>query len=227
MSFEIKMLTGQIKVVTGLHIGSGNNEMHIGGTDNPVIKVAKGNSSEPYIPGSSLKGKLRSLLYLYTGSSETNTAEIIAKLFGISADDKKNKNKIEEIKTTRLSFWDCFLTDAWRKNIEDRSIGFTEVKMENTINRITGTAEHPRNTERVIPETEFDFKLTIKVFDDEDLLDVILGTMKLLEMDSLGGSGSRGYGKIKFENLQLDNLSVQDKFEAIKPFEKRFIEEQE
>jgi len=220
MSFEIKMLTGQIKVITGLHIGSGNTEMHIGGTDNPVIKTAKGTSSEPYIPGSSLKGKLRSLLELYTGSDEKNPAEIIAKLFGVSADDKSNK--VEEIKTTRLSFWDCFLTDAWRENIKDRQIAFTEVKMENTIDRVTGRA-NPRNTERVIPDTEFDFKLTIKVFDDEDLLDVILGTIKLLEMDSLGGSGSRGYGKVKFNNLQLDGISVQDKFDAIKPFEERFI----
>ncbi len=214
MSFTIKMLTGKIKTVTGLHIGSGNSEMHIGGTDNPVIK----NGSEPYIPGSSLKGKLRSLLCLYTGDANS---EIVAKLFGVSADDKTNKAEL--IKTTRLSFWDCFITEEWRKNIIDKQAGFTEVKMENTIDRATGTSNNLRNTERVIPETEFDFKLTLKVFDDEDVLPVVLGTMKLLEMDSLGGSGSRGYGKIKFIDLKIDDTDIQGDFDAVKPFEKRFI----
>ena len=52
--------SGQIELVSGLHIGSGNAEMHIGGTDNPVIKNPVTN--QPYIPGSSLKGKMRSLL---------------------------------------------------------------------------------------------------------------------------------------------------------------------
>lgn len=214
MSFNMKMITGKIKVVTGLHIGSGNTEMHIGGTDNPVIK----NGSEPYIPGSSLKGKLRSLLCLYTGDANS---EIVAKLFGVSADDKTNKAEL--IKTTRLSFWDCFITEEWRKNIIDKQAGFTEVKMENTIDRATGTSNNLRNTERVIPETEFDFKLTLKVFDDEDVLPVVLGTMKLLEMDSLGGSGSRGYGKIKFIDLKIDDTDIQGDFDAVKPFEKRFI----
>ena len=78
MKFEMKMITGKIKVVTGLHIGSGNTEMHIGGTDNPVIKNAVTN--EPYIPGSSLKGKMRSLLRLYEGKEDNGEKVVI--LFG-------------------------------------------------------------------------------------------------------------------------------------------------
>lgn len=218
MTFKISTLTGKIKVVTGLHIGSGNTEMHIGGTDNPVIKNPVTN--EPFIPGSSLKGKMRSLLELYTGSTDEKQAEIIAKLFGVKVGDEKNNAK--EIGTTRLSFWDCFLTDDWRKKIKDQNLMFTEVKMENTINRLSGTAEHPRNTERVLPDSEFEFKISVKVFDDENLLDVILGTMKLLEMDSLGGSGSRGYGKIKFEDLKFDGVDVQSKLDEKKPFETKF-----
>lgn len=218
MTFKISTLTGKIKVVTGLHIGSGNTEMHIGGTDNPVIKNAVTN--EPYIPGSSLKGKMRSLLELYTGSTDEKQSEIIAKLFGVKAKDKVND--AEKIGTTRLSFWDCFLTDDWRKKIKDQNLMFTEVKMENTINRLSGTAENPRNTERVLPDSEFEFKISVKVFDDENLLDVILGTMKLLEMDSLGGSGSRGYGKIKFEDLKFDGVDVQSKLDEKKPFETKF-----
>ncbi len=216
MSFEMKLLTGTIKVITGLHIGSGNTEMHIGGTDNPVIKYKINTTTEPYIPGSSLKGKMRSLLSLYLGNDNHET---VAKLFGISSKDD-NQNKVEDIKTTRLSFWDCFISEQCRQNAIDNQTPLTEIKMENTINRITGTAEHPRNTERVIPGTEFDFKLTIKVFDDEDLLSDILKAMKLLELDSLGGSGSRGYGKIKFENLSLNGQDKQKEFDAIEPFKK-------
>lgn len=218
MNFKMQVITGQIKVITGMHIGTGNTEMHIGGTDNPVIK----NGSEPYIPGSSIKGKLRSLLSLYTGSTDNKDTEIVAKLFGIGAGDK-NEQDIKTIKTARLSFWDCFISENWRQKILDKQMSFTEIKMENTIDRGTGTAKNPRNTERVIPGTEFDFKLTIKVFDNENLLPAVLGSMKLLEMDSLGGSGSRGYGKIKFENLKIDGQDIQNDLDNITPFENRFI----
>ncbi len=214
MSFEIQMITGKIKVVTGLHIGSGNTEMHIGGTDNPVIKNAVTN--EPYIPGSSLKGKMRSLLRLYMGDDDKN--EKVVKLFGSPADGSKT-----EVKPSCLSFWDCFLTSEWKDTIKNKQMLLTEVKMENLIDRISGTATHPRNTERVLPGSEFEFNLTVKKYDDEDVLPIVLGTMRLLEMDALGGSGSRGYGRIKFEELQLDGKDIQTTFEAIKPFEKRFV----
>lgn len=216
MTFEMKMITGKIKVVTGLHIGSGNTEMHIGGTDNPVIKNAVTN--EPYIPGSSLKGKMRSLLRLYKGGAIDDTD--VAKLFGVEAEDKKNK--VENIKPARLSFWDCFLTEEWKKEIDKKQMLYTEVKMENTIDRGSGTATNPRNTERVLPGSTFDFKLTVKQYDDEDVLPLVLGTMKLLEMDALGGSGSRGYGRVKFEELKLDGKDIQSDLDSIKPFENRF-----
>lgn len=211
MNFKMKMMSGKIKVVTGLHIGSGETEMHIGGTDNPVIKNAATN--EPYIPGSSLKGKMRSLLRLYTGGDDSN--ETVVKLFGAPSDGDKDK-----VKPSLLSFWDCFLTEDW-KNKRDRN--FTEVKMENTIDRVSGTALNPRNTERVLPTAEFDFKLTIKEYDGEDVSDIVLGTMKLLEMDALGGSGSRGYGRIKFEDMKIDDKDVQSQLDALKPFETRFV----
>lgn len=209
MNFEMKLIEGKIKVVTGLHIGSGNTEMHIGGTDNPVIKNAVTN--EPYIPGSSLKGKMRSLLRLYTGGDDSK--EIVAKLFGAGG-DKKNA------KPSCLSFWDCFLTEDWKKK-QDKM--YTEVKLENTISHETGTSNNLRNTERVLPSAEFDFKLTVKTYDGEDVLPVVLGVMKLLEMDALGGSGSRGYGKIKFENLTVDGKDIQADLDKIEPFKERFV----
>lgn len=212
MKFEMKMITGKIKVVTGLHIGSGNTEMHIGGTDNPVIKNAVTN--EPYIPGSSLKGKMRSLLRLYEGKEDNG--EKVVKLFGSPAGS-------DTVKPAYLSFWDCFLTEEWKKIIDKKQMLYTEVKMENSIDRMTGTATNPRNTERVLPGSEFDFKLTVKQYDDEDVLKTVLGTMKLLEMDALGGSGSRGYGRIEFKELKLDGKNIQPELDSIKPFENRFI----
>lgn len=212
MKFEMKMITGKIKVVTGLHIGSGNTEMHIGGTDNPVIKNAVTN--EPYIPGSSLKGKMRSLLRLYEGKEDNG--EKVVKLFGSPAGS-------DTVKPACLSFWDCFLIEEWKKIIDKKQMLYTEVKMENSIDRTTGTATNPRNTERVLPGSEFDFKLTVKQYDDEDILKTVLGTMKLLEMDALGGSGSRGYGRIEFKELKLDGKDIQSELDSIKPFENRFI----
>lgn len=218
MSFEIKKITGTIKVVTGLHIGAGDSEMHIGGTDNPVVKNPL--NGEPYIPGSSLKGKMRSLLGVYTGGGDND--KTVAQLFGIASTD--NVNKAEEIGVSRLSFWDCFLSDDWRKKLKDEQISFTEIKMENSIDRSKGVATNPRNTERVLPGSEFDFNLSLKVFDgDPDMLDIVLGAMKLLETDSLGGSGSRGYGRVKFENLKVNGEDIQPRFEGISPFEKRFL----
>ena len=99
---------------------------------------------------------------------------------------------------------------------------FTEVKSENCINRIAGTAEHPRQTERVPAGAEFDFKLTVKEFDGDEkaLLDTLLQGLKLLEWDRLGGSGSRGYGKVKFEAVCLNGESIDDLFNTIHPFAK-------
>jgi CRISPR-associated protein Csm3 len=62
---KISVIQGTIELKTGLHIGGGDTEMHIGGTDNPVVKHP--HTNEPYIPGSSLKGKIRSLLELKYG----------------------------------------------------------------------------------------------------------------------------------------------------------------
>lgn len=209
MTFNMKLITGKIKVVTGLHIGAGESEMHIGGTDNPVIKTA---DNEPYIPGSSLKGKMRSLLRLYLGGDDSD--DRVVQLFGVGASsDKKN------VKPSCLSFWDCFLTPDCKTKLNK---AYTEIKLENTIDRFSGTSNNLRNTERVLPGAEFDFKLTVKTYDGEDVLPKVLGTMKLLEMDALGGSGSRGYGKIKFTDLKIDGQDIQSELDSIKPFENRF-----
>lgn len=230
---NIKEIKGKIKLLTGLHIGAGDTEMRIGGTDNPVIKHPVTN--EPYIPGSSLKGKIRTLLELRSGllvKAETNGKPLSAKaLQKLDGEERKEALRIlklfgtsgaeaeEEVGPTRVSFSDCFITEECRKEVKEGKKVLTEVKAENTINRIKGTAEHPRFIERVPAGIEFEFRVTLKEFEEDkdlNLEELLLEGMKLLEMDSLGGCGSRGYGKIKFE---LEGEWA-EKFEKINPFKK-------
>lgn len=128
-----------------------------------------------------------------------------------------------ELGPTRLSFWDAPLKPEWVRRIKDDNLLLTEVKTENRIDRIRGVAEHPRQTERVPAGALFEFRLSIKVLnidrnDGADLRRVVLQGMRLLELDSLGGSGSRGYGKVKFRDLQLDGRDIQAEFDQIDPF---------
>lgn len=231
----ITTITASLELLTGLRIGAGDSEMHIGGVDNTVIKHPI--TQVPYIPGSSLKGKIRSLLEWRSGEvkegplgakdyqSAANKAEVkrILQLFGIGGGDLKDDADLAKaIGPTRLSFWDCRLNEVWEKQVRDDNQMLTEVKSENRINRISGVAEHPRNTERVPAGAKFDFRLSFKKLDGDgdDLLQTVLAGLKLLELDSLGGSGSRGYGKIKFNGITIDGSDKQAEFDAIQPFGK-------
>ena len=228
--FNIIELSGTIVLLSGLHIGAGDSEMRIGGTDNPVIKHP--HTQEPYIPGSSLKGKIRALLEMRSGlmvktagnplgvkdlkglSGEQKTiCESILKLFGASGADEEDTFSPGP---SRASFADSPLDMEWKKNAQLEHLPFTEVKSENSINRIQGTAINPRFTERVPAGARFSFCITIKILDkNENLENLLLEGMKLLEMDSLGGSGSRGYGHVKFE---FNSPDYQKKFDDITPF---------
>lgn len=228
---RIKKLEGTITLKSGLHIGSGNMEMHIGGTDSPVIKHP--HTLEPYIPGSSLKGKVRSLLEMASGlmiqtgggvvstkilgtlyGDDKNKAESIIKIFGSGGDDKGEETGLGP---TRVSFSDCYLDETWKRQSQANRWQLTEVKSENSINRIKGTAENPRFIERVPEGTQFEFRLSFKVLDegDEKLFDLLLEGLKLLELDALGGSGSRGYGRIEFK---FTDEGIQQKFKSLDPF---------
>lgn len=228
----LRKLTGQIELVSGLHIGSGNTEMHIGGTDNPIIKNPA--NGQPYIPGSSLKGKMRSLLewelgvvgvtegkplgFRHIGQPGVDDARAkrLLKLFGGAPEGgDRHQELVEEIGPTRLAFWDAPLCAHWVDDMRSRSLPLTETKMENMIDRIRGVAEHPRNTERVPAGARFEFALTIRVHDDEDLLTDVYRGIRLVEYTGLGGSGSRGYGKLRFTDLKLDGALVQDTYERI------------
>ncbi len=229
----ITTITATLELVSGLRIGAGDSEMRIGGVDNTVMRHP--HTQAPYIPGSSLKGKMRSLLEWRSGavkeeplgwkdlqsSTEGTKAEIkrILQLFGISGDAKLGKEMLE-LGPSRLSFWDCNLQEDWLQGIRENNQMLTEVKSENRINRISGVAEHPRQTERVPAGARFDFRLSVKRLagDGKELLDTVLQGLKLLEMDSIGGSGSRGYGKVKFVGLAIDGQDRQADFDKVQAF---------
>jgi len=199
----IKEIKGQIKLITGLHIGAGNDEVHIGGIDSAVVKDAYGN---PYIPGSSLKGKIRSLLELSEGSTTGNPSDrvnyphsLIPIVFG---DMSKNSQEF-----TRVLFRDAFLSKESIDMLSSDSILPTEEKSENSIDRIKGVANYPRKIERVIAGMVFDFSIALRILDTDNegqFKDLLKKGFEMLEADALGGSGSRGYGKVKFENLTYD-----------------------
>lgn len=229
---SIKIIQAKLVCLTGLHIGAGSEEMHIGGVDNPVIKnPADGN---PYIPGSSIKGKMRSLMEWRSGqvqekplcwqdwkNSEDKKVFTILQLFGAGGSSNLSSSEAELLGPARLAFWDCTLNKKWLKDKAIKlNLPIFEVKYENVINRITGVAQHPRQTERVVPGASFDFTLSVKCFDNdgERFVEEALKGMKLLELDGLGGSLSRGYGKVGFEAVRIDGVDISDRFDSINPF---------
>lgn len=229
---DITEITGTLIVKTGLRIGAGDTEMRIGGVDNPILKHP--HTLEPYIPGSSLKGKVRSLLEMKSGlmgktggeplkikdldgleDGKKAEATNILKLFGAGGAEAE-QIAAQDIGPTRVSFADCPLDTKWRDKALREGLAFTEVKSENLINRIQGVAQHPRFTERVPAGAEFAFTVTLKILDQDgrDLEDLLLLGLKLLTLDALGGSGSRGYGRVE---LKL-NEPYQSRLDSIQPF---------
>ena len=212
------ILRGKFECLTGLHIGGSKEKLDIGGVDSPVVRDPR--TRYPYVPGSSLKGKLRSLLEFGTGNvaqdGEVSKAIDIVRLFGIGADEKnrdpKNKKFVPELEfigPTRLVVRDChpdkYTTDFWEKM--DSDLQFTEIKSENGINRITSAA-NPRFVERVAAGSRFEFEMVysvLKIKDDEafestanDDISNIRMSLLMLEHNFIGKSGSRGYGRVKF-----------------------------
>ncbi len=231
---KIVTISGNIRLLSGLHIGGGDAVMKIGGIDREVIKHPV--TGKPYIPGSSLKGKVRSLLEWreglvgynegkptdatrnYDENSEVKQKAVrIAKLFG-NGKTVDNDEMAKELGVTRVRFADASLTPEFAQKTRSE---LSEVKFENSIDRITSRASNPRQTERVPSGTVFDFEISLKRLegDGDELAELLLRGLRLLEMDALGGSGSRGYGRVKFENITMDGEDVQARFETIEPFE--------
>ena len=218
-----KKIVGKIVVKTGLHIGAGNDRVEIGGMDNPIIRNPL--NREPYIPGSSLKGKMRSLLEWKLGKITTEGKNPgqpcscgkancqICRVFG-SANNSRGGDEALNKGPTRLIVRDAVLSEGDRA-LFNQGKPIVEEKSENSLNRITAEA-NPRPIERVVPGVTFDFEMSYRVLDmgdggtvDEKMFkDVVLLGLKLLKDDYLGGGGSRGNGQIDFEDLKDENGNV-------------------
>ena len=221
------ILSGDLHCETGLHIGAGKGSLEIGGADNPVVKDAFG---LPYIPGSSLRGRIRSLLENALGMNAPAELVYLSKRRGQEVrihqsdrpDDEicllfgRNPGRMERVdgealeartaSPARLAIYDAPLdtdsiTAQMRENLDDE---ITEVKSENAIDRITAQA-NPRTLERVPAGARFRVRMVLDVLCDEDkaLAARVLEGLRLLEDDALGGGGSRGSGRVRFANLTL------------------------
>ena len=197
-------------VRTGMHIGASGAFSAIGAVDSPVVRDTL--TGNPIVPGSSLKGKLRTLLARsFSGDIEhmpdfKNDEAPILRLFG-SADP---------VRAARLQFADCFVNNKEQM----KAVGLTEVKFENAINRINSVA-NPRQIERV--NIVYEFSGTSEA--EKDLALLAKG-MKLLQLDYLGGHGSRGSGRVSFTNFRLtgvacdaDTASLTGHFEEVANYE--------
>ena len=220
--FASKSVRGKIVVETGLHIGGDTKSIEIGGMDNPIIRNPS--TMEPYIPGSSIKGKMRSLFELTTGKYGPNGEPCncgkadcpVCKVFG--AANNTSEEEARRRGPTRLIVRDAFLTKEYGKRFFDGDV-IIEEKNENAISRITAKA-NPRPLERVLPGVEFDFEFVYRMFDEGDealFQTVVVKAMKLLERDYLGGGGSRGSGRIRFEDIVVTTCrdGMDDKVESL------------
>ena len=221
------ILEGEMHCETGLHVGAGKGSLEIGGADNPVVKDAHG---RPYVPGSTLRGRIRALLEQSTGMAVPSELVFISKrkgqevrihqsdrpddeiciLFGRSPGrmEKVGGGDIDSNNATpaRLSVFDAPLapesiTPQMRETLDDE---LTEVKSENAIDRITSQA-NPRTLERVPAGARFRVRMVLDLLCAEDaaLPALLVQGLRLLEDDALGGGGSRGSGRVRFDGLKL------------------------
>ena len=196
-------ISAEMKVLTGLHIGDNTGFAPIGALDNPVIRDSY--TGDPIVPGSSLKGKMRYLLAraaqpegVYVLNECKDDADHIIRLFGSPGDSKEN-NPV----TAHLQFSDAFLTN--REEMMKVG-GLTEVKAENTIKRSTSIA-NPRSNERVVRGAKFGVNWYYTMDRPEYLIEdmeTLAEGCKLLSLDYLGGSGTRGYGRVEFDHFTIE-----------------------
>jgi len=210
------VVTGLIRLESGLLIGASNSALTIGDVNKVVVRDPI--TQQPYIPGSSLKGKMRSLLEILDGtvgvdglvSNDPN--ERTSKIFGYAGKSKGSENQVQQ--PSLLVFRDCKMTDESVMKLADTELYLTEVKAENSINRITAMA-NPRFFERVPAGAEFSFEIIASVYDGNNketneaytdakkLLETLAQGMRLLQDDYLGMGGSRGNGQISFHDIKV------------------------
>lgn len=204
----------QIEVQTGLHIGGAESSLSIGGVDNVVIRDPL--SNQPYIPGSSLKGKMRSQMEKFHGLPQNQPIGQVRIHSCQSAPDYQDcavchiyglPGERGFSTSTRLVVRDVQMApesvERLRKAKTD--LPLSEVKWEAAIDRVTSAAT-PRQMERVPAGAVFGpAEMVYSIYEGVDIdrfSDVVDG-MQLLEDDYLGGSGSRGSGKVAFRAIDV------------------------
>lgn len=200
------IIKAELRLLTGMHIGKSNDFAPIGAVDSVIITDPI--TKQPVIPGSTLKGKLRTMLAKLETEGPSlkkhdEDNEIIKRLFGASN---------PEIVESRLQFYDIFLNNAEELKNKEMDLAYTEIKFENTINRITAVA-NPRQLERVPAGAKFDFKLVYNCEDASDLeedIENLARALKMIQLDYIGGSGTRGYGKIAFSDFSVECAKLTD-----------------
>lgn len=235
-------LTARLELLSGLHIGAGKDRIEIGGIDSPVVKTPEG---DPYVPGSSLKGKLRFLLEWAFGKVNASgepwgtqkavfgSDDPLLRIFGTPAKKEAWKGG-----PTRILLRDATLNENWRQEQLDAGRELTEDKTEVVIDRVAGKALDgvgARHIERVPPGASFAFEAGFRLYDvdgdggegDRRALAWLIQALDLLQQDALGGSGSRGYGRVCFRDLtlhgpggeerKLDNLFTRQLFDRSVP----------
>jgi len=205
-------IKGEIKLLTGTHIGGTNSAMGIGGPDSTVVRNPIDN--KPYIPGSSLKGKMRAMIEIADGTigkskmkdvknvSCQDISKPSAKLFGnapTNSDVDKNGIKFKQRPSKLIVRDGKILSDD--SDFVNTDLPYTESKTEVVIDRITAKAT-PRQIERVPAGAIFNLDLVLNVFDEDnqnEQLNTLFRALKLVQEDYIGGSGSRGYGQVEFK----------------------------
>jgi len=202
------VLKYKIKLLTGLHIWGGKGGLKIWWMDNPVIKHPL--TGEPYIPGSSLKGRMRALIEMTRGKYtekknkqwkiEYHPVEDpnneIAKAFGCAGEEKI---------ASRIIFEDFVLTSDWKKKFEELKSDFYEDKAENSVPRFLSWNANPRHLERVPAGVEFEWKIVLTPVEgekypisEEELKAILNEGIKLVELFGLGWGVSRWNGRVEF-----------------------------
>lgn len=230
----VKRIRAILLAKTGLRIGMSRDQMAIGDLDNPVIRNPL--TDEPYIPGSSIKGKLRYLLEWSLGGDYITKArekhvfasndpkDPVARIFGLAPENEPEALRVaRERGPTRLLVRDAYLTPDSKEELE-RTVArggyLTEIKQEVFIPRLGGHA-NPRTTERVPAGSRFSVSMTYRVLDELDeeyFYKYLMRALELLELDGLGGHISRGYGQVFFLHPkkpweEQEGLPLEDRLE--------------
>ena len=207
-------INAKLNLLSGTRVGGSDDLLGIGTVDLTCIKNPV--TRQPYLPGSSLKGRMRSELEKQLGQFGGRDGNqpcgcgqcMVCRVFGPHFNPRHN------LGPTRLIVRDALLVSG----------GEIETKTENIIDRKLGTALHPRQVERVVPDSVFDFQVIINVLGlDQNcsyegksgglaLYTIVRRGMQLLENSGIGSGVGKGYGRLHFVDIRSRRIySIEQK----------------